>query len=301
MRDFVPDDPDGTPNSLRWPRDPALDPQLVWQGKDDLDGEDLAVPVVPIYIQEKLHPHAIIEDLRRETVSGAEQQFEMFDDFNGIDDLQRKLEFYQHDQYWQNRMILGDSLLVMASLSQKEGLRSKVQCIYLDPPYGVKFNSNWQVSTRKRDVRDGRVEDATRQPEQIRAFRDTWQLGVHSYLTYLRDRFVLARELLNDTGSIFVQIGEENVHLLRSVLDEVFGSQNFVVQLVMKKTGTLIGKYVESINDYILWYAKDKQIAKFRRAFRYKTPGNVAGYSYVDVDGESVSMKSRLIGSNSQW
>ena len=290
LRDFAPDEPEDVVKTLRWPRDPALDPQLVWQGKDQLDGEDLEVPVVPVYIQEKLHPHAIIEDLRRATANGTQEQLDWFDDFNGIDDLQRKLEFYQHDQYWQNRLILGDSLLAMASLAEKEGLRGKVQCIYLDPPYGVKFNSNWQVSTRKRDVRDGRAEDATRQPEQVRAFRDTWKLGVHSYLTYLRDRLVLARELLNDTGSVFVQIGEENVHLLRSVLDEVFGSQNFVVQLVMKKTGTLIGKYVESINDYVLWYAKDKQIAKFRRAFRYKTPENVSGYSYVDVDGEVVSI-----------
>ena len=290
LRDFAPDEPDDVPNTLRWPRDPALDPQLVWRGKDQLDDEDLSVPVVPIYIQEKLHPHAIIEDLRRNTASGAEQQFDMFNDFNGIDDLQRKLEFYQHDQYWQNRLILGDSLLVMASLAEKEGLRGQVQCIYLDPPYGVKFNSNWQVSTRKRDVRDGRAEDATRQPEQVRAFRDTWMLGVNSYLTYLRDRLIVARELLSDSGSIFVQIGEENVHLIRSVLDEVFGSQNFAVQLVMKKTGTLIGNYIESINDYILWFAKDKQVGKFRRAFRYKSSDNVVGYSYIDVGGRSISI-----------
>ena len=146
------------------------------------------------------------------------------------------MDFYHHDQHWSNRMILGDSLLVMTSLAEKEGLKGKVQTIYFDPPYGIKFGSNWQVSTRKRDVKDGKAEDATRQPEQVRAFRDTWKLGVHSYLAYLRDRLVVARDLLTESGSIFVQIGDENVHLVRCVLDEVFGSENFVAQIAFKKT-----------------------------------------------------------------
>jgi hypothetical protein len=240
LRDFVADD-EQAPKTMLYPRDPSLDPQLVWKGKDEQDAADLAVPVVPIYIQEKIHPQALVEDLRREQRAHAEaatapraEQLNLFADFNGVgEDFDRKVDFYSHDAgsqpHWSNRMILGDSLLVMTSLAEKEGLKGKVQMIYLDPPYGIKFGSNWQVSTRKRDVKDGKVEDATRQPEQVRAFRDTWKLGIHSYLAYLRDRLVVARELLTDTGSIFVQIGDENVHLVRAVMDEVFGSDNFVM------------------------------------------------------------------------
>ena len=222
---------------MLYPRDPSLDPQLVWQGKDEQDRADLAVPVVPIYIQEKIHPQAIIDDLLAHAAQAdssrigeeaALYQAELFGDFNGgPHDFAEKIDFYHHEQNWTNRMILGDSLLVMTSLAEKEGLKGKVQTIYLDPPYGIKFGSNWQVSTRKRDVKDGKAEDATRQPEQVRAFRDTWKLGIHSYLAYLRDRFVVARDLLTETGSIFVQIGDENVHLVRCVMDEVFGSENF--------------------------------------------------------------------------
>ncbi len=157
-------------------------------------------------------------------------QLDLFADFNGFDDddFGKKLEFYEHQQHWTNRLILGDSLMVMTSLAEKEALKGKVQTIYLDPPYGIKFGSNWQVSTRKRDVKDGSVADATRQPEQVKAFRDTWELGIHSYLTYLRDRFTVARDLLTESGSIFVQIGDENVHRVRAVMDEVFGGVNFV-------------------------------------------------------------------------
>ena len=186
------------------------------------------MPAVPVYIQEKIQPQAIIENVRAPGKEGRSRpQLTLFADFNGIafEDL---VDFYHHEQNWTNRMILGDSLLVMTSLAEKEGLKGKVQMIYMDPPYGIKFGSNWQVSTRKRDVKDGKAEDATRQPEQIKAFRDTWQLGIHSYLAYLRDRLVVARELLTESGSVFVQIGDENVHLVRCVLDEVFGSENFV-------------------------------------------------------------------------
>ncbi len=222
LRDFVADD-EQSPVTLRYPRDPSLDPQLVWQGKDAQDGEDLAVPAVPIYIQEKIHPQSIINDLLAQAAKpgsalreeAAAYQLNMFADFNGgPEEFDRKVEFYADEQNWANRLILGDSLLVMTSLAEKEGLRGKVQMIYIDPPYGIKFGSNWQVSTRKRDVKDGKAEDATRQPEQIRAFRDTWKLGIHSYLAYLRDRLVVARELLTETGSVFVQIGDENVHLV---------------------------------------------------------------------------------------
>ena len=233
LRDFIAED-EKKPKTVLYPRDPSLDPQLVWKGKDEQDAADLAVPAVPIYIQEHIKPQAIVEMVRAEANKGAPKQPMLFADFNGLPFAER-VDFYHHDQHWTNRMILGDSLLVMTSLAEKEGLKGKVQMIYLDPPYGIKFGSNWQVSTRKRDVKDGKAEDATRQPEQVKAFRDTWQLGIHSYLAYLRDRLVVARELLTDSGSVFVQIGDENVHLVRCILDEVFGSENFIASLLSKK------------------------------------------------------------------
>jgi len=208
-------------------RNRDLDPQLVWRGKDEQDWSDLVVQAPPLYIQEKVHPKVLIDDLLLRTKAqgkAAEKQIDMYADFNGLPSESARTEFYQHDANWSNRMILGDSLQVMASLAEREGLRGKVQCIYLDPPYGIKFNSNFQWSTTSRDVRDGNVEHITREPEQVKAFRDTWRDGIHSYLTYLRDRLTVARDLLTDSGSIFVQIGDENVHLVRSVLDEVFGA-----------------------------------------------------------------------------
>jgi adenine-specific DNA-methyltransferase len=269
LRDFVAED-EKAPKTVLYPRDPSIDPQLVWKGKDEQDQKDLAVPVVPVYIQEKIHPQAIVENLR-ETVSAGKKEPEqlLFADFNGLDDdFSKKVDFYQHEQHWSNRMILGDSLLVMTSLAEKEGLKGKVQCIYIDPPYGIKFGSNWQVSTRKRDVRDGRAEDTTRQPEQIRAFRDTWKLGIHSYLAYLRDRLVVARELLTETGSVFVQINSENSHLIRNLLDEVFGSENFVADIYFrKKSIPLGGTYLETMHDQILFYAKDAEHLKFRHLY----------------------------------
>jgi len=187
LRDFVVED-ELAPKTMLYPRDPSLDPQLVWKGKDEQDREDLAVPVVPIYIQEKIHPQAIIDALPR-MEQRADGQTNLFADFNGgPKNFEQKVDFYHYQQNWSNRMILGDSLLVMTSLAEKEGLKGKVQTIYLDPPYGIKFGSNWQVSTRKHDVKDGKADDATRQPEQVKAFRDTWKLGIHSYLAYLRDR-----------------------------------------------------------------------------------------------------------------
>ena len=254
LRDFVAED-EAAPKTMRYPRNPDLDPQLVWKGKDEQDSEDLAVPMVPIYIQEKIHPQAIIEDVRAGAKRGQPGTLDLFADFNGIE-FDQLIEFYQHNQHWQNRMILGDSLLVMSSLAEKEGLKDQVQMIYLDPPYGIKFGSNWQVSTRKRDVKDGKAEDATRQPEQIKAFRDTWKLGIHSYLAYLRDRLQVARELLTESGSIFVQIGDENVHLVRCLLDEVFGSRNIVSQITFRTTTGRGEQYLSSASNYILWYAK---------------------------------------------
>jgi adenine-specific DNA-methyltransferase len=191
-------------------------------------------------IQEKVQPRAIIDDLRRQSqVRAAEindKQFDLFADFNGLPKEATSTEFYQHDANWTNRMILGDSLQVMASLAEREGLQGKVQCIYLDPPYGIRFNSNFQWSTTSRDVKDGK-DQITREPEQVKAFRDTWRDGIHSYLTYLRDRLIVARNLLTDGGSIFVQIGDENVHRVRSVMDEVFGESNFLNMIPFVTTG----------------------------------------------------------------
>ncbi len=213
-------DEEKRPAIVRYPRDPTLDPQLVWKGKDEQDSQDLEVPAVPIYIQETIDPLALIEELRAESEGRrSEQQLGFFGPYSDLT-FNEKVEFYRHPGKWSNRMILGDSLLVMTSLAEKEGLKGQVQTIYIDPPYGIKFGSNWQVSTRKRDVRDGKDTDLTRQPEQVRAYRDTWELGIHSYLSYLRDRLVAARELLTESGSIFVQIGDDNVHLVRSTLDE---------------------------------------------------------------------------------
>ncbi len=262
--------------TLLYPRDPSLDPQLVWEGKDEQDRNDLAVPVVPIYIQEKIHPQAIIDALPRMEQPG-DGQADLFADFNGLEgDFDRRVDFYKHDQHWSNRMILGDSLLVMTSLAEKEGLKGKVQTIYFDPPYGIKFGSNWQVSTRRRDVKDGKAEDATRQPEQVRAFRDTWQLGIHSYLAYLRDRLVVARELLTETGSVFVQIGDENAHLVRCVLDEVFGGENQVATICFQKTGSTDQSLVPQTIDYLLLYAKNVQVMKYRQLYQERTRGSLA-------------------------
>ena len=284
------DEQEKEPKPVLYPRDPSLDPQLVWKGKDEQDRHPLEVPAVPIYIQEKIHPKALIEALRAEKAE-AETQLNLWADFNGIQ-FEDLVEFYQHEQHWSNRMILGDSLLVMTSQAEKEGLKGKVQMIYMDPPYGIKFGSNWQVSTRKRDVRDGRVEDATRQPEQVKAFRDTWELGIHSYLTYLRDRLLVARDLLNDSGSVFIQIGDENVHLVRVLLDEVFGSENFCALVSLWKTSGATASRLPTVCDYILWYAKDRSQVKYRQLYTVKGPGEEGGaeYKYVALpDGSKRS------------
>src|SRR5271168_5317915 len=245
------------PKKVRYARNTDLDPQLVWRGKDDQDWSDLVVHVPPLYIQEKVQPKTLIDDLLREyelKKMDADPQKLLFSnfffDFNGIPEGADKTEFYQHDQNWSNRMILGDSLQVMASLAEREGLRGKVQCIYFDPPYGIKFNSNFQWSTTSRDVKDGNVEHITREPEQVKAFRDTWRDGIHSYLTYLRDRLTVSRDLLADSGSVFVQIGDENMHRVRAVLDEVFGDDNFVGQIATKTSGGSTGVHLSGVVDY---------------------------------------------------
>jgi adenine-specific DNA-methyltransferase len=264
-------------------RDRSLDPQLVWKGKDEQDAKPLEVPAVPIHVQEKIHPQAIIEAVKAWAQQG-KPVADLFADFNGLDDFAKKLEFYQHDQHWTNRLILGDSLLVMASLAEKERLRGQVQCIYFDPPYGIKFGSNWQVSTRKRHVNDAKAEDLTRQPEQIKAFRDTWELGIHSYLSYMRDRLVAARNLLTESGSIFVQIGDENVHLVRSLTDEVFGAQNFVSLISFRTTSSLGGDYLGKSCDYLIWYAKDIALLKYRQLFKPRGMEDDVGGRFTRVE-----------------
>ena len=256
-------------------RNGDLDPQLVWRGKDEQDWSELVVQAPPLYIQEKVHPKVLIDDLRRRTEADqaanrkqdTTEQIDMFADFNGLPGDNAKTEFYEHDQNWSNRMILGDSLQVMASLAEREGLRGKVQCIYLDPPYGIKFNSNFQWSTTSRDVKDGNAAHITREPEQVKAFRDTWRDGIHSYLTYLRDRLTVARDLLTESGSVFVQIGDENVHRVRALMDEVFGEENFVSEIITQKTGGFNAGTLPNTNDYVLWFAKKTSMVKFRETF----------------------------------
>jgi adenine-specific DNA-methyltransferase len=261
------------------------DAQLVWRGKDRQDWSDLVVNVPPLYIQEKIHPKAIIDDLRRRTAEAREATTDapdLFADFNGVEPDQRA-EFYQHDQHWSNRMILGDSLQVMASLSERESLKGKVQCIYFDPPYGIKFNSNWQVSTQSTKVQDGKQTDISREPEQVKAFRDTWKDGIHSYLTYLRDRLTAAQTLLTESGSIFVQIGDENVHRVRALMDEVFGSENFVSMIFVQKSGGFAAGRLDSLGDYVLWFAKQIDNVKYRRLLGDKSDAKSGLSNYPTV------------------
>ena len=291
------------PKQIRYPRNADLDPQLMWRGKDQQDWSDLVVNAPPLYIQEKVHPKALIDDLLRAT---SERQHEsgqltpdLFADFNGIPKGADKTEFYQHDQNWSNRMILGDSLQVMASLAEREGLRGKVQCVYFDPPYGIKFNSNFQWSTTSRDVKDGNAAHITREPEQVKAFRDTWRDGIHSYLTYLRDRLTVARDLLTDSGSIFLQIGNENVHRVWALIDEVFGEENFCALIQVQKTSgagspSIGTDVIASVMDYIVWFSKRKELVKYRQIYREKVLGEEGTTQYVSYRNREALSDHRL-------
>lgn len=252
--------------------DPRESPQLIWAGKAGMkrveveEAVSIVVPIFDLHIHERVSTEAILraaqrQDAQRTLFADPELEFT------------KEIQFYQHDVDWSNRMILGDSLLVMNSLLEREGMRGKVQCIYMDPPYGIKYASNFQPRIDQRDVKDGKDEDLTREVMQVQAFRDTWKLGVHSYLTYLRDRLLLCRELLKDEGSIFVQIGDENVHRVRCLMDEVFGEENLVAQVLFRKTGGLKTNELASVGDFLLWYSKDRAALKFRRVFLLKTPG----------------------------
>ncbi len=271
-------------------RNRDLDPQLVWRGKEVPGPAELTAQAPPLFIQEKVHPKVLADDLARETrrrraeAGDEDGQPDLFADFNGLPSDEARAEFYQHDANWSNRMILGDSLQVMASLAEREGLRGKVQCIYMDPPYGIKFNSNFQWSTTSRDVKDGKAEHISREPEQVKAFRDTWRDGIHSYLTYLRDRLTVARELLAESGSIFVQIGDENVHRVRALMDEVFGVENFVSMIQFQKTGSQAANFIANTVDFILWFAKSAENAKYRQIYDTRVAGQVSLDRYDQIE-----------------
>jgi adenine-specific DNA-methyltransferase len=233
--------------------DPHLDPQLQWAGKRE--GTSFEVDTVSLHVHERIDPLTIIEAVRKRAPQEQQSLFHWFETKENNPPIREAIEFYKHSQGWSNRLIAGDSLLVMNSFLEKEGMAGKVQMIYVDPPYGIKYGSNFQPFVNKREVTDGKDEDLTQEPEMIKAFRDTWELGIHSYLTYLRDRFYLSKELLSESGSIFVQISDENVHLIRILLDEVFGRQNEVSTIVWKK-GTPVAKHIRNSFNYLLWTPK---------------------------------------------
>jgi adenine-specific DNA-methyltransferase len=294
----VMDDKDKSPIRLAYERrNRDLDPQLVWRGKDEQDWSDLIVQAPPLYIQEKVHPKVLIDDLLRQSKAWRDEAAppmpDLFADFNGLPDREAVTEFYQHDANWSNRMILGDSLAVMASLAEREGLRGKMQCIYIDPPYGIRFNSNFQWSTTSRDVKDGNKDHITREPEQVRAFRDTWRDGIHSYLTYLRDRLTVARDLLADSGSIFVQIGDENVHRVRTLMDEVFGEDNLIAEVSIEKTSTQTQDYLPPVTDYLLWFAKGRPSLKYRPMWKERSADQAGFTEYSRVELSSL-LRRRL-------
>jgi len=275
---------------IKYPRNTDLDPQLVWRGKDEQDWSDLVVNAPPLYIQEKVHPKALIDDLLRQSKEDEHEAgiiaADLFADFDGISKEVDKTEFYSHEQNWSNRMILGDSLQVMASLAEREGLRGQVQCIYFDPPYGIKFNSNFQWSTTSKNVSDGKVDHITREPEQVKAFRDTWRDGIHSYLTYIRDRLTVMRDLLTESGSIFVQISDDNLHRVRSVMDEVFGDENHCGTIAFQKSGGSSSSKVEVVTDYLIWFCKDATKVKIRNLLSDKNDGKNFERDYSFVSSE---------------
>ena len=289
-RDFITPEIEAI-RQVRYQRDETLDPQLVWRGKYPASADaaenfepDLIADAPPIYIQEKIDPQVLVENLRRTAGSPEDEpELTLFDTFDGLDELEQ-VDFYKHEANWSNRMILGDSLQVMSSLAEREHLRGKVQMIYIDPPYGIKFGSNFQVSARKAKVTDGKREDAAREAEQIKAFRDTWELGIHSYLSYLKDRLTAARDLLTDSGSCFVQIGDENIHLVRSLMEEVFGSENFVASIAVVKSSGATSEFLPGVYDSILWFALDISRVKYRQLFLERRPDSGAAAAFQMVE-----------------
>jgi|ERR1700677_72138 adenine-specific DNA-methyltransferase len=291
--------------------DPHLDPQLVWAGKKE--HTSFEVPTVSLHVHETIDPRTIIEAVRKRNGNGLPVQPSLFERAEEKLPLRDAIDFYGHEHGWSNRLIAGDSLLVMNSLIEKEGLAGKVQMVYMDPPYGIKYGSNFQPFVNKRDVKDGKDEDLTQEPEMIRAFRDTWELGIHSYLTYLRDRLLLARELLDESGSCFVQMNDENVHLVRMVLDDVFSGENFVSEISFRKTGSAPSDFISNIADHIIWYAKSKDHLKYRQIFQTRTPvpdttleseteaENEDSLAFQSVSLESAGLRSGDLNEPFEW
>ena len=274
-------------------RDPDLDPQYIWRGKSPAGANALETAAPFIYQQEKIFPRMLIEEMKRQTAirrDAAESQ-QTFAALSEDFDPNAKPSFYEHEEGWKNRMILGDSLQVMASLAENERLRGKVQMIYFDPPYGIKFNSNWQPSTKSTNVKDGKKEDITREPEMVKAFRDTWHDGIHSYLGYLRDRLTVARDLLTESGSVFVQISDTNSHRVRALLDEVFGEDNFLCQISVEKTSGTSSITLSTLNDYVLWYAKNNREVKYRQLYSQKCLGGDGATQYTWLDEQGIERR----------
>jgi adenine-specific DNA-methyltransferase len=275
--------------------DPHLDPQLVWAGKKE--HSSFEVPTVSLHVHERIDPYTIIKAVRKKNGNGLAVQPSLFERPEERRPLREEIDFYKHAHGWSNRLIAGDSLLVMNSLLEKEGMAGQVQMVYLDPPYGKRYNSNFQPFVNKREVKDGKDEDLTQEPEMILAFRDTWKLGIHSYLSYLRDRLLLARDLLTDSGSAFMQIGDENVHLVRSVMDEVFGFENFVSLITFSKTSSATTELLAGTCDYVLLYAKDKPKLKYRKLFIEKAIEGEGASAYDKVelaDGRRIRLATAL-------
>ena len=265
--------------------DPHMDPQLQWAGK--AEHTNFEVPTVSLHVHERIDQRRIIETVRKNDEKSP-VQLSLFE--TERKPLREAIEFYKHKENWSNRLIAGDSLLVMNSLLEKEGMCGKVQMIYLDPPYGIKYGSNFQPFVNKRDVKDGKDEDLTQEPEMIKAFRDTWELGIHSYLTYLRDRLLLAKELLSESGSVFFQISDENLHLVRNILDEIFGVSNFCNMISFQKTGSIASNGLGTTVDYILWYAKDKTKQKYHQLYTSRKSGHPSldRYDYVELENGEI-------------
>ncbi len=260
--------------------DPRLDPQLYWSGKQE--NTSFEIDTVSIHVHERIDPSTILEKVKR--TSSSKTMTEFFDTDENNPPLYKALDFYEHEQGWSNRMIAGDSLLVMNSLLIKENMRNKVQMIYFDPPYGIKYGSNFQPFVNQHSVQDGKDEYLTSEPEMIKAFRDTWELGIHSYLTHIRERCLFARELLTESGSMFIQISDENIHLVRTIMDEIFGPKNFISLITWRrKTNSMGAKLMASVSNYIIWYAKDKEKIKYHKLFEERDPELGGVWSWAEL------------------
>jgi len=265
--------------------DPHLDPQLIWAGK--AEHTSFEVPIVSLHVHERIDPKTIIQAVRKKNGQQV-YQTSIFESGEENPPLREAIEFYKHPHGWSNRLIAGDSLLVMNSLLEKEGMAGKIQMIYIDPPYGIKYGSNFQPFINKRDVKDGKDEDLTSEPEMIQAYRDTWELGIHSYLTYLRDRLLLTRELLHESGCCFLQISDENLHHAKELMDEVFGVDNFINIIIFQKTGFLGSQFLDSTYDFILYYAKNKTTTKFHHLLTERDEEALKRYNYVELNNKTL-------------